>query len=156
MPAARTQENPAPTVTENRAPFLHRLSDLLGLEKPMRAERDIASVVQARIAPHVIDILANEGLTSKELAVVLPPRTLSHRRAKGESLSLEETDRAVRVARIMALAEGVFGDKEKAMRWLRKTPRRFEGRTPLAMLATEAGGRLVEQALIQIDEGYSA
>ena len=87
---------------------------------------------------------------------MLPPRTLSHRRAKGERLSLDETDRAVRLARIMALSESIFGDKDKALRWLRKGLRRFGGATPLAMLATDAGGRLVEETLIQIDEGYSA
>lgn len=135
---------------------LGRMSHLLGLDKSLRAERELASIVSARLTPQVLDILAAEGLTAKELAIVAPARTLSHRRAKRERLSLEETDRVVRLARIAALAEAVFGEHEKALRWLRKGLRRFNGVTPFAMLATEAGGRLVEEALIQIDEGYSA
>ncbi|MDD5036947.1 MAG: hypothetical protein PHE55_19650 [Methylococcaceae bacterium] len=65
------------------------------------------------------------GKPSKDLALVLPPRTLAHRRAKGQFLSPDESDRALRVARLVALAEGVFGDREKALCWLRKPQARF-------------------------------
>jgi uncharacterized protein (DUF2384 family) len=49
-----------------------------------------------------------------------------------------------------------MGDQESALGWLRAPKRRFEDRAPMQMLATEAGGRLVEQMLIQIDEGMFA
>jgi uncharacterized protein (DUF2384 family) len=49
-----------------------------------------------------------------------------------------------------------MGDRESALEWLRAPKRRFEGRTPLEMLRTETGGRLVDQMLIQIDEGMIA
>ena len=52
-------------------------------------------------------------------------------------------DRIVRVARIIALAEQVFGDRDKALAWLRSA----DDRTPLRMLHTEPGGRLVESML---------
>jgi putative toxin-antitoxin system antitoxin component (TIGR02293 family) len=142
--------------TPRHLSVLGRMSDLLGLDKPIRAERELASIVSARLPAEVIDVLAREGLTAKELAIVAPPRTLSHRRARSERLSLDESDRVVRLARIAALAEIVFGERDRALRWLRKGLRRFNGVAPFAMLATEAGGRLVEEALIQIDEGYSA
>ena len=57
----------------------------------------------------------------------------------------EESDKVVRIARITALAEKVFGNEEKAFRWLRKPKRRFASRTPLEVLATEAGAQLVEE-----------
>ena len=104
----------------------------------------------------MINRLPEEGLTSKELSMVLPPRTLSHRKAKQELLSVDETEKAIRIARLIALAEDVFGDRNKALLWLRKPLRRFDGKAPIAMMASEAGGRLVEEALIQIEEGYSA
>jgi putative toxin-antitoxin system antitoxin component (TIGR02293 family) len=75
---------------------------------------------------------------------------------KQGAASVEESDRAVRLARITALAEEVFGSEEKAFRWLRKPKRRFGSRTPLEMLGTEAGARLVEEMLYQIDEGMAA
>ena len=55
-----------------------------------------------------------------------------------------------------ALAEEIFGDDAKASRWLRKEKSRFEGRTPLEMLRTEAGARLVEEMLLQLDYGFAA
>jgi putative toxin-antitoxin system antitoxin component (TIGR02293 family) len=76
--------------------------------------------------------------------------------ANHQPLTKDESDRAVRVARITAMAERVFGEPERAWCWLRKPKRNFEGRTPLEMLATEAGARLVEEMLAQIDHGIFA
>lgn len=80
----------------------------------------------------------------------------THRKTKRQPLTREESDKAVRFARLTALAEAVFGNEAKASRWLRKPKRRFASRTPLAMLATEAGARLVEEMLYQIDDGMAA
>jgi putative toxin-antitoxin system antitoxin component (TIGR02293 family) len=71
-------------------------------------------------------------------------------------LSSEETDRAVRLARVTALAERVFGDETKAHRWLRKPSPMLGEATPLKLLATETGAQLVEQALHRIDYGMFA
>ena len=59
----------------------------------------------------------------------------------------------VRVARIVALAENIFGNHAKALRWLRTADDRIGGRHPLSMLQTDAGGRLIESMLWLIDEG---
>ena len=88
--------------------------------------------------------------------MILPRRTLAHRVAKHQSLSREESDKAVRVARITALAEQVFGESERAWRWLRKPKRTFDGKTPMEMLGTEVGARLVEEVVQQIDHGIFA
>lgn len=97
------------------------------------------------------------GLTAKEVhSLVIPERTLKHRKGRREPLSCEESDRAIRAARILARAQSTFGDSPKALLWMREPKRRFQGRTPIEMLATEAGGRLVEEMLIQIDEGMFA
>jgi putative toxin-antitoxin system antitoxin component (TIGR02293 family) len=86
----------------------------------------------------------------------VPRRTLTHRRARHEALSREESDRAVRIARIAALGEQVFGDSERSWHWLRAAKRQFNGRGPLQLAATEAGARLVEEFLHRIDEGIAA
>src|ERR1035437_10391339 len=100
---------------------------------------------------------AYSGIAVKDLLeVVIPARTLKHRRQRKEPLSLDESDRLARVARVYALAVRVFGNPEKARRWLTKPKVRFDERTPLAMLRTDLGGRQVEEMLIQIDEGMFA
>jgi putative toxin-antitoxin system antitoxin component (TIGR02293 family) len=92
----------------------------------------------------------------KIYSFIVPRRTLVHRKTRQESLTHDESDRAVRIARITSLAEEAFGDDSKASRWLRKAKSRFEGRSPLEMLRTEAGARLVEEMLLQLDYGFVA
>jgi len=121
------------------------------------SEKDLLKLVEDRLSIQVIGALVKHGLTDNEIyTLIIPRRTLAHRKLKREPLSQEESGRAVRVARISALAETVFGDPAQALRWLRKPKQRFEGRTPLELLATETGARLVEEMLYQIDEGMFA
>ncbi len=87
---------------------------------------------------------------------VVPERTLARRLAKRQSLTISETDRALRLARATIEAARVFGDAEKAARWLRKPNASLGGQAPLALLRTETGARAVEESLIQIDHGIFA
>jgi len=119
-----------------------------------KSEFDLAEIVEKGLPTESLTHLKEKGLTFSEVSeIVIAPRTLKHRKARGESLSHEETDRIVRVARIVALAEQVFRNHDKALAWLRLADERLAGRTPLSMLHTESGGRLVERMLWQIDEG---
>lgn len=105
----------------------------------------------------VVFDLMRHGVLEKEIySVIVPRRTLQHRRARKEKLSREESERAVRLARLATLTERVFGDRDAGMRWLRAPKKRFHGRTPMDMMATETGSRLVEETLYQIDEGMAA
>ncbi len=100
---------------------------------------------------------AYSGFAVKDLLeVVIPARTLKHRRQRQEPLSIDESDRLRRVARIYDLAVRVYGDAEDAREWLIGPKRRFEERSPLVLLRTEAGEHAVQEFLIQIDEGYFA
>lgn len=133
-----------------------RIQHALGLA-PIRSDEDMHKLVERRMPLRVIDALLRSGLADAEVyALILPQRTLSHRKARKEPLTSEESDRALRIARALALAETAFGDHDKALRWLRKPKRRFAGRPPLEMLATDAGGRLVEEILYQIDYDMAA
>jgi putative toxin-antitoxin system antitoxin component (TIGR02293 family) len=123
----------------------------------IESEKDLLRLVENRLSIQAIGALSKYGLTDSEIyTLIIPRRTLAHRKLKREPLSQEESERVVRVARIIALAETVFGDPAQALRWLRKPKRRFEGRTPLELLATETGARLVEEMLYQIDAGLFA
>lgn len=100
---------------------------------------------------------AYSGIAVKDLMdVVIPARTLKHRRQRNEPLSIDESDRLRRVAEVFALAVKVYGAREDGRQWLMSPMRRFEGKTALSMLRTEAGERAVEEFLIQIDEGMVA
>jgi putative toxin-antitoxin system antitoxin component (TIGR02293 family) len=108
-----------------------------------------------RIEPAALKCLAN--YTDDEIHMfVVPKRTLARRLSDGEPLTIEETDKAVRLARVDRLGANVFGDAAKAHRWLRKPKKALGGETPLAYLATEAGARVVEEMLYRIDHGILA
>jgi putative toxin-antitoxin system antitoxin component (TIGR02293 family) len=115
---------------------------------------DLAQAAERGLPLNSIAYLKERGISFSELAdIVISPRTLKHRKARREPLSIAETDRALRLARILSLADQVFGDHEKALMWLRQTDDRINDRSPLSMLQTESGGRLIERLLWQVDEG---
>jgi putative toxin-antitoxin system antitoxin component (TIGR02293 family) len=141
------------------SPVARKLSDYLEewLGTKTSSEQQIVRLVEAGLPTKIVNRLVQRGLSRDEVfSLIVNPRTLKHRRSKNQNLSKEESERAVRTVRILALAQSIMGSQEKAIAWLRTAKRRFEGRTPLEMLTTEPGGRLVEQMLIQIDEGMFA
>jgi putative toxin-antitoxin system antitoxin component (TIGR02293 family) len=130
-----------------------QIGDWLGL-RPPATEGEILRIVEGRLAPSVIQRLTALGLERTEIdAVVIPSRTLQHRRSRREKLTVEESDRVLRVIRVLSLAESVYESRERALAWLRKPHARLDGRTPLSLLKTDTGSRIVEELLIQIDEG---
>lgn len=109
---------------------------------------------EVRITPDRIEVLRARGFRSDEIyAIVGSRRTLSRRRALAERLSLVESDRVLRLERIADLADRVFGNREKAHRWLRKESRALENVRPIDLLRSETGAHTVEQALHRIDYG---
>src|SRR2546423_10432235 len=135
---------------------LRRLAELLILPRAPKHERELAEIVARRIDPEALDCLARAGVPPRHLDFIIPPRTLSHRKSRGERLTHDESDRAMRVARLLALADAVFGDHTKALVWLGMPASLFAGRSGFELMVSEAGGRLVEEALLRIDEGYFA
>jgi putative toxin-antitoxin system antitoxin component (TIGR02293 family) len=110
-----------------------------------------------RVGADALTSLSRHGYSEDEIfALVVPKRTLARRKAANEPLTVEETDKALRLDRIAEQAERVFGEPEKAQRWLRKPKRELKGETPLAYLASEAGARLVEEMLFRIEHGMFA
>ena len=101
--------------------------------------------------------VAASGMQLRDIyEVVIPARTLKHRKARKEHLTADESDKLARLIRVFDHAVSVLGEREKALYWMNEPKRRFEGRTPLQMLRTEMGGRLVEEMLGQIEYGMFA
>ncbi|HKW74382.1 MAG TPA: antitoxin Xre/MbcA/ParS toxin-binding domain-containing protein [Terriglobales bacterium] len=128
---------------------------LLGLRSV--SERQLIQAIESQLPLETLARLKKHGVSSGEVyALIINPRTLKHRRSKKQPLSKEESERAIRVGRVLATAEAVWGGEEAALNWLRTPKGRFDGRTPMEMLSTETGGRMVEEMLLQIDEGMFA
>lgn len=130
-----------------------QMGDWLGLQVP-GTETEVLRIVEGKLATTVIERLISLGLQRSEIdAAIIPLRTLQHRRARRERLTVDESDRVLRVIRVLSLAESVYGSRERALAWLRNAYPRLDGRTPLSLLNTDTGSRLVEELLVQIDEG---
>ncbi|HET9983433.1 MAG TPA: antitoxin Xre/MbcA/ParS toxin-binding domain-containing protein [Longimicrobiales bacterium] len=119
------------------------------------SELDWIEVLEHGLPHESVDAAIEHGLLSREEseALVIPRRTLTHRRQKHQRLSLEESDRLLRIARVSARAEEAFGDAGKAHRWLRKPSRPLRGAVPLELLKTSAGAELVQEELVRIEHG---
>jgi putative toxin-antitoxin system antitoxin component (TIGR02293 family) len=142
-------------------PVIERVFRKLGghraLGTDVSSEADLARLVDRGIRLAVLGHIEKAGFSKQEIEnLIIPARTLRHRRTKREPLSLEESDRLVRLARIQALAEDVFGDVDKANRWLREKLGVLDGKSPLEVARTETGARLIEQVLAKIDWGAAA
>ncbi|MWL91930.1 MULTISPECIES: antitoxin Xre/MbcA/ParS toxin-binding domain-containing protein [Cupriavidus] len=134
--------------------YLDRLSAFLSTK--VRTGADLATLANDRLPVDILERLLEAGLAWDEVAFIIPRRTLSHRREKGQPLTIEESDKAIRLARILAQATSTFGEVERALHWLRAKQQRLGGVAPLSLAATEQGAHLVEEQLVQIDEGYFA
>ncbi len=129
-----------------------QVGDWLGLQPPV-TETEMLRIVERQLAPAVIKRLVSLGLQRSEIdAAIIPLRTLQHRRSRREKLTVEESDRVLRVIRVLSLAESVYGSRERALAWLRNPHARLDGRAPLSLLNTDTGSRIVEELLGQIDE----
>jgi putative toxin-antitoxin system antitoxin component (TIGR02293 family) len=78
--------------------------------------------------------------------------TLQRRKAAGR-LSPDESDKVIRLSRLLEHATNVFGDIEKARAWLKFPQRGLGGAVPLDYAETEVGAREVDNLLGRIDYG---
>ena len=138
---------------------------ILGGEKELgqrvKSRIDFDALIKKGMPLGVISHIKREfNLPDEVIARIIgvSPRTVSRRRktvripAK-ERLSPVESDRVYRFARIVAMAEDVFEDKNEALEWLNSPQHGLGGRVPFDMLQTDAGAREVEELLLRIDYG---
>jgi putative toxin-antitoxin system antitoxin component (TIGR02293 family) len=130
-----------------------QIGEWLGVTAPA-TDAEVFELVQRRLEPSVIERLLRIGFERKEIdALIIPLRTLQHRRSRGEKLTVEESDRVLGVLRVLSVAEEVYSGAERALEWLRRANPRLKDRVPMLLLNTSVGCRMVEQLLWQIDEG---
>jgi putative toxin-antitoxin system antitoxin component (TIGR02293 family) len=114
-------------------------------------------IVRQGLSMDLVDeVLADGRLTLAELdRLALPRKTLAHRRTLGQ-LTAEQSDRLVRILRVIEAAEDTFGDAGKAHTWLRRPTSVLDNQAPLDLLDTDIGAREVEALLTRIAHGVAA
>jgi putative toxin-antitoxin system antitoxin component (TIGR02293 family) len=118
---------------------------------------DTVRLVRRGLPVGAVQSLLDSGrLTLAELdRIVLPRKTLANRQKFG-TLTPEQSDRLIRLARVIAAAEETFGGQSKAATWLRRATTALNGERPLDLLDTDEGVREVEILLGRIAHGIAA
>ena len=123
---------------------------------PILKTGDLVAEVRAGLPASTVGTLAQKlNLHRSQVAerLNIPARTLSRRMATSQRLTHDESDRALRMARVVALAQEVLGAEDKASRWMATPNRALGGDRPFDHLDTEPGSRSVEEILYAIAYG---
>lgn len=155
MTAATLEDTLSEESEDSLYPMIGRL---LGLNA-VHTEVDLVDRVETGLTIRAVhNLQANAELSDAETyELIAPRRTLHRREAPGQTLSSEEGDKAVRIARVFARARQAFaGRPHYAGIWLREPKTALGDRTPFQLLATESGAIAVEEQLIAIEHGMFA
>ena len=136
------------------------IAEVLGgrkvLKKKVGTPAQLMTLIREGLPADILPSIAAElSMDRSAVAKVvgISGRTLSRRLASHSRLSAEESDRMVRLARVLALANDTLGDRTKASRWLQTPNRALQGNTPFELLDTDAGVQSVETILGRIAYG---
>jgi putative toxin-antitoxin system antitoxin component (TIGR02293 family) len=136
------------------------ISKLLGGKKVLKREietpSELVTLTREGLPADILPALANELAMDRKVvarALGIPERTLSRRLSSHARFSTGESDRIVRLARVLALASDTFGDMAKASRWLQTPNRVLQGQVPFELLDTDTGVQSVETVLGRIAYG---
>ncbi|WP_256590303.1 antitoxin [Pseudomonas sp. Irchel 3A7] len=83
---------------------------------------DIHELIEAGFSAGNVKVLCDfGGIIPLERDQIISPKALKTRLARGQRLTVDESDRLFRVAHIIATAQTLFGGDEKAKHWLSKS-----------------------------------
>jgi putative toxin-antitoxin system antitoxin component (TIGR02293 family) len=125
--------------------------------KPLR-HVEALEAVRSGLLPQGLNVLIERGYARGELVRLIGPRSTIERKLSGSiRLDLQESDRLARLRRIIAKAEEVFGNAQKARHWMERPSSRLpRGESPLSLLDTDGGTQVVTERLLQIEHGIFA
>lgn len=137
---------------------IERVAQMLGgtavLHQNVRTWVDLDRVVRAGLPKRSLQLVARRavepGTSVNAFVYSVVPSATFKRRSK---LSVQESERTERLARVVALAESLWGDEREARSFLNRRHALLEGETPLNVARTEIGARRVERLLHDIEHG---
>jgi putative toxin-antitoxin system antitoxin component (TIGR02293 family) len=134
------------------------IAGILGIQDEVRTVADLDGAVSRGLSKQsVVRVVSRIALTDRDARSlrdqVVPSATW--KRTKGR-LSRPASERTERLARVMAAAEYVWDDAERARQWMNKPHPELGGQTPLVVASTELGARNVEELLDKLFYGLPA
>jgi putative toxin-antitoxin system antitoxin component (TIGR02293 family) len=131
------------------------IAEILGLGSAVRTVAELESAVSAGLPRRSLELLSARLHSDRKIAnaykfKVVPQATWKRRTKR---LSLDESERTERLARVLAHAEYAWDDREQARDWMNKPHRELQDRSPLEVARTELGARRVEDLLDKLFYG---
>jgi putative toxin-antitoxin system antitoxin component (TIGR02293 family) len=128
------------------------------LGKPLKSLMELNNAVQrglpkATLRSVVRRVFPGAAEQRAWMQRVIPEATFKRRR---ERLSLAESERTERLARVISIAEEVWQDREQARRFLTTPHPEIGGKTPLEAGLSELGARQAEEVMARIAYGLPA
>ena len=140
-------------------PSALRMQEVLGGEQTLGQcisnEYGFVDMVRSGLPYSALESLMElVGLSTDAVSdsLAIPRRTLARRKEQAR-LSAVESDRLVRLARVVTFANEVLGDIRTVSAWMRKPNRALGDATPLSRMDTDVGVRQVESVLGRIAHG---
>lgn len=119
------------------------------LQRRVRTTAELAQAVEAGLPRASLDLVVRrvvgEGRQATELKHMIVPKATLQRRAV--RLSLEESQRLERLARLSALAERVWETDEQAREFMVSRQPQLGDERPIDLVRSELGARQVEDLL---------
>jgi putative toxin-antitoxin system antitoxin component (TIGR02293 family) len=131
------------------------IAEILGLRASIRSVSELEAAVSAGLPKRSLELLSARLHLDRKVASAykfkIVPQATWKRRSK--RLSVDESERTERLARVLAHAEYVWDDREQAREWMAKPHRELHNNTPLEAARTELGARRVEDLLDKLYYG---
>jgi putative toxin-antitoxin system antitoxin component (TIGR02293 family) len=133
----------------------HSIAEILGLGEAIRTVGQLESAVSAGLPKRSLERLSARLYEDRRVASAykfkVVPQATWKRRVK--RLTVQESERTERLARVLAHAEYVWDDRGQAREWMSKAHRELNDSSPLDVARTELGARRVEDLLDKLFYG---
>ncbi len=134
------------------------VEEALNLSQEIKSPYDLMELARQGLVRSAMDSLAQLlEVSTKDLVQYLPisERTLQ-RYDENKKLSPELSDHLIQIAKVYARVVDVFGDRARAVEWLKYPSHALGGVTPMSCLDNFSGIELVKDELGRIEYGVYA
>ena len=138
-----------------------RIADVMGgaaiLGGPVHSARDLETAVGTGLPKQALRLTTGRACASAKEATALLYRVVPEATYKRRKrLTAAQSERTEWLARVIAAAEHVWGDRADAQAWLAKPHPELEDRSPLEASLSELGARRAEDLLGRLFYGIPA
>jgi putative toxin-antitoxin system antitoxin component (TIGR02293 family) len=125
------------------------IAEILGLGASVRTVSELESAVSAGLPKRALERLSTRLYDDRRTASAYKFQVVPHAtwKRRGKRLSVDESEKTERLARVLAAAEHVWDDRALAREWMSKPHRELNDQKPLEVARTELGARRVEDLL---------